>query len=44
MNLRFLGWISVGMMGSFKRGKRRGGKLKNSAMDVFNLEAHEMPK
>lgn len=44
MNLRFLGWINVWMRGRLKGGKRESGKFRNSAIEVFNLEAHETPK
>ena len=45
MNLRFLGWINnVWMRRTLKGRKRYSGKFRNSAMEVFNLEAHETPR
>lgn len=35
----FLGWISAWTMGKLRAGRREGEKLKNSAMDAFNLRS-----
>lgn len=39
-----LGWVGVWMMGRLSRGRSYDEKLKDSAMDIFNLKACETSK